>query len=336
MKRLLLSGIGGSIGIHTFGHIMYHTDWHVVGIDSFRHKGWTDRIAEDLKNHPERRERLTVVTHDLTAPFSPLLIKKIGPIDYIINMASMSDVFDSIHHSVPFVKNNIDLALNMLEYAKEVKPRAFIQISTDEVYGPSEAGQEFEEWSPILPSNPYSASKACQESLAIAYWRTYNVPIVIVNAVNNFGEMQSATKFPVIVQNKVANGEKVIIHGSKKDAGSRYYLHSRNFADALLFILKNLPPYLHIPGKVDRPDRYNIASDERIDNLQFAKTIASVMGKPLEYEFQDSATTRPGHDRHYGLSGKKLRDLGWKPPMSFEESLKNVIIWQQEHKEWIN
>lgn len=334
-KRVLLTGIAGSIGIHTFGHIMTNTDWHVVGIVSFKHKGMCDRIAEDLKNHPERVDRLTLITHDLTAPFSDLTVKKIGHIDYIINMASLSDVYDSIQNPVPFIYNNISIGLNMLEYARISKPQAFIQISTDETYGPTKKGERFEEWSPILPSNPYSASKACQEAMAIAYWRTYNVPVIITNTVNNFAEMQSKDKFPVIIQNKIAKGEKVIIHGSKEDIGARFYMHSRNFADGILFILNNLPAHIHEAGTTDRPDRYNITSDDEVNNLQLAQSIADVMGVPLDYEFQDSATTRPGHDKFYGLSGEKLKKLGWTPPVSFDESLTNVINWQKTHEEWI-
>lgn len=334
-KRLLLSGIAGSIGIHVFGHIMTNTDWDVVGIVSFRHKGMCDRIAEDLKNHPERVDRLTLITHDLSAPFSELTIKKIGHIDYVINMASLSDVYDSIKNPRYFIENNVALCLNMLEYARDIKPEVFIQISTDETTGPTRKGERHDEWDSILPSNPYSASKACQEAIAISYWRTYNVPIVITNTVNNFAEMQSHNKFPIIAQKKIAKGEKVIIHGKEGDVGARFYLHSRNFADALVFILKNLQPYLHKEGEVDRPDKYNITSDDEVDNLQLAQKIANIMGKPLEYEFQDSATTRPGHDKFYGLSGEKLKKLGWVPPVSFDESLTNVIKWQQQHEEWL-
>lgn len=335
-KRLLLTGISGSIGVHCLAHILHNTDWELVGLDSFAHKGFSDRLHEVVKDHPDWNNRWSVITHDLSAPISQKTINKIGKIDYVINMASLSDVWDSIQDPVPFVKNNVALSLNMLEYARAVKPEAFIQISTDETVGPTEEGQRHSEWDPILPSNPYSSSKACQEAITTAYWRTYNVPVIITNTVNNFGEMQSPAKFPVIAQKKIAAGEKVIIHGKEGDVGSRYYLHSRNFADALIFLLKNVSPHLHEEGTVDRPDKFNITSEEQIDNLQFAQTIAQIMDKELIYEFQDSATTRPGHDKHYGLDGTKLRDLGWKQPLSFEESLKNTVQWQQEHPEWIS
>jgi dTDP-glucose 4,6-dehydratase len=335
MTKLLLTGIGGSIGCHTLAHVMHNTDWEVVGIDSFRHKGLTDRVEETLRNYPNWRSRVNIYTHDLTAPISPLLANKIGPVDHIINMASLSDVEASIQNPDNFILNNVLLVLSVLNYAREAKPKTFIQISTDEVYGPSGEGQGHKEWSPILPSNPYSASKAAQEAIAISYWRSYGVPLIIVNTMNNFGEMQQAKKFPAIIQTKVTKGEKVTIHGNEKDIGSRFYLHSRNHADALLFILQNTTPYLHHSGAIDRPDRYNIVGDKRINNLELAKMIAGMLGKELHYELIDFHAGRPGHDRHYGLDGSKLAALGWKSPLSLEESLKKTLQWTQRHPEWL-
>lgn len=337
-KRVLLTGIGGSIATHFLAHFFHKTDWDIVGIDSFRHKGWTDRVVEVMKEHPEWDPRLTVFTHDLTAPFSPLLIEKIGKIDYIISMASLSDVEASIQNPVPFIENNVDLTLNLLEFARIVRPQAFVQISTDEVYGAIETQDSLrmKEWARILPSNPYAASKACQEAIAISYWRTYDVPVIITNTMNNFGELQQPSKFPAMVQRMVEKGETVTIHGEMDgQIGSRSYIHSRNFADAILFILTNTKPHMHEPLKSDEPDRYNIAGDRQLTNLELAQLIAELMGKELKYVIKDSHTARPGHDPHYGLDSTKLYDLGWKPPMSFEESLKNVINWQKANQDWM-
>ncbi len=336
VKKVLLTGIGGSIGIHTLSQIMKNTDWDVVGIDSFRHKGWCDRVACHLENHPQDKERLKIITHDLSASFSELTKKKIGHIDYIINMASLSDVEASNQEPVPFVKNNIDLVLNMLEYAREIKPEVFIQISTDEVYGPTTGKNDgYKEWDAKIPSNPYAASKSCQEELCIAWWRAFGVPLIITNTMNNFGEMQSASKYPVMVQKWLAKDEEIIIHGDKDGIGSRSYIHSQNFANALIYILENTKPYLHKPGEVDRPDRYHIAGDKQVDNLELAQMMAGLMNKDLKYKIVDFHSTRPGHDKHYGLNAEKIASLGWKSPVSFEESLSNCIKWQQEHKEWV-
>jgi dTDP-glucose 4,6-dehydratase len=335
-KRLLITGIGGSIGCHMLAHFMHNTDWEVVGIDSFRHKGWTDRVRAMFDSHPDWVERTTIITHDLVAPFSEILEKKIGHIDYILALASLSDVEASIHDPVTFIRNNTDLTTNILEYARRAKPESFIQFSTDEVYGPTPDKETvYDEWAPIVPSNPYAASKACQEAIAISYWRTYAVPVVITNTMNNFGEMQQSSKFPVMVQKAIRDGKKITVHGVPGDIGSRSYIHSRNAADAILFILRNLPPHIHEDGKADKPDRYNIAGDRQLDNLELVSLIGDIMGKTPDVELVGHSSTRPGHDKHYGLTRTKLENAGWTPPLSFEESLKNTIEWQTEHPEWI-
>lgn len=336
-KRVLLTGIGGSIAVHFLAHIFTNTNWEIVGIDSFRHKGWTDRVNVMLEAHPDWRERLTIICHELTAPFSPLMVEKIGHIDYLISMASLSDVEASIQNPVPFIKNNIDLTLTLLEYARIAKPEVFVQISTDEVYGAvaSKYDDLRKEWDPIVPSNPYAASKAAQEAIAISYWRTYGVPVILTNTMNNWAELQQSSKFPSMVQRKIAASKRVQIHGKPGEIGSRSYIHSRNFADAVLYIIKNFPPHLHEPNTPDKPDRYNIAGDVQLDNLELAQWIAKFMGKELDYEFVDTHTTRPGHDLHYGLDMTKLKNLGWKAPLTSEESLKNVVEWQMEHPEWL-
>ena len=335
-KRVLLTGIAGSIGIHTLSQIMKNTDWEVVGIDSFRHKGWCDRLTHHFKDHPQDVPRTEIITHDLIAPFSELTKKKIGKVDYIINMASLSDVEESNQNPVPFVRNNIDLVLNMLEYAREVKPEAFIQISTDEVYGPTTGKDDgYTEWASKIPSNPYAASKSCQEELCIAWWRAFGVPLIITNTMNNFGEMQSASKFPVIIQKTIEAGEELTIHGDEEGIGSRSYIHSQNFANALIFLLNNTKPHIHKPSAVDKPDRYHIAGDKQVDNLELAQMIAGLMDKPLKYKLVDWHKTRPGHDKHYGLNADKIKNLGWSSPVSFEDSLKNTVEWQKSHSEWI-
>lgn len=338
-KKVLLTGCSGSIGIHFLAHIMHNTDWEVVGVDSFRHRGFSDRLMEVTQNHPDWWSRIKIITHDLTTPFSELTKKKIGHIDYIISMASLSDVEASIQEPVPFFQNNVSLILHLLEYARQIKPEIFLQISTDEVYGPTTSKNDgYEEWATLIPSNPYAASKAAQEMACIAWWRAFGIGLIIVNTMNNFGEMQSPSKYPVMIQKAIANDETINIHHIDGEVGSRSYIHSRNFADAVIFLIQNTKPTLHVPGAVDKPDKYHIAGDKQVDNLELATLIKEKMGvkTPLKYEMQDVHSTRPGHDPHYGLNCNKIKQLGWKSPVSFEESLENTIRWQTEHEEWIS
>jgi dTDP-glucose 4,6-dehydratase len=334
MKHVLVTGCGGSIGCHVMYHLLARTNWNITGIDSFRHKGLTDRLSAEIYQSP----RVRIFTHDLTAPISKILTNKIGQLDYIINLAAISDVDVSLDDPAYAIKTNVDVMLNMVEYVRHrLYPQpVFLHVSTDECYGPVEEGMMHQEWDPIVPSNPYSASKACQEAIGISSWRSYGLPLIIVNIYNNFGEMQNPAKFPIIVQRKVRANEPVGIHTfGLGDYGSRYYLHSRNAADAMLFILENTTPFQHVPGRVDKPDRYNITDGVRIDNLEMAQLIAKFMGKPLLYEELDCRYNRPGHDRAYGLDGTKLFTLGWRPPLPFEESLRRVVEWYKQHPEWL-
>jgi len=334
--KVLLTGAGGSIGVHMLDHIMINTDWEVLGIDSFRHKGYFDRVAQTLDHNPDWKKRYSSMTHDLTAPFSFRQIEDMGKIDYIINLASRADVWESVEDPVPFVRNNVDLMLNMLELARELKPKSFIQFSTDEVYGPAEVGQGHPEWGTLVPSNPYSGSKAAQEMIAISYWRSYGVPLIITNTMNNFGQFQGASKYPVIIQKKLMADEEITVHSASDGTlGTRFYIHSRNVADAVLFILKNLPPHTHQAGEIDKPDRYNIVGDAQIDNLELVKIIARLMGREPKYKLVDFHSDQPGHDLHYGLDGSKLAESGWISPVPFEESLQATIDWQLEHPKWI-
>lgn len=338
--RVFLTGAGGFIGSHVLEHILARTDWELTVTDSFRHKGRCDRIARILDEAPDVSYwsgRVRVITHDLAAPFTARQVSGLGEIDLLIAMASQSHVDRSLEDPVPFVRNNVDVILNTLELARTVRPRMVIVISTDEVYGPVIPGVAHREWSPVIPSNPYAASKAAQEAIATSYWRAYGLPVVIVNCMNLFGEMQDPEKFVPMTIGKVARGELVQVHGVPGDIGTRHYLHARNLADALCFIAEALPATRYGTGEdlIPRPDRYNIAGPEPVSNLALAQMIADIAGRPLRYELIDFHSARPGHDPHYGLDPSKLAALGWDPPVTFTESLERAVRWTLKHPEWL-
>lgn len=333
MKRVLLTGASGFFGSHLLRHLLMNTDWEFVCPCSWQHKGTPERILQALDGQDTKR--VTVITHDLEAPFTETTKKRMGKIDIVLNIASNSHVDRSITNPGEFIIGNNLLAYNMLEYAREVKPEVFLQFSTDEVYGVAPDGVDHPEWSPIVPSNPYSASKAGQEATAISYWRTFGVPVIITNTMNLFGQTQDSEKYVAQLIRKIKNDETVTVHGRDGWIGSRFYLHARNGADAVLYILKNLPPKHYEEGVTMLPDRYNIVGDVELDNLSLAKTVARLMGKELKYKLEDFHSTRPGHDRRYALDGTKLRTLGWEAPHSFEDSLKQTIEWTLKHPNWL-
>lgn len=344
-KRVLFTGHGGFVGHHCLEYFLENTDWELICIDSFRHKGTCRRVVE-VANNP----RVKTFRHDLTAPFDDALTNLIferqidssgriiqKPIHYIINMASESAVERSTHDPVSCLRNNYELQINMLEFARRCdRLELFIQISTDEVYGEAPPDSAHKEWDVILPSNPYAASKAAQEALAISYWRTYNLPIVITNCMNLIGERQDPEKFlPKIIQ-KLALNEELSIYGDASYIGSRVYLHAKNLADALMFISKKPPTrYAACQPCAARPDRYNVCGDTEINNLELAQLVAKIVDKELKYKLVPSESARPGYDRRYALDGSKLAALGWVAPIDFEASIERIVRWTLDNPHWI-
>lgn len=349
--RYLITGAGGFAGHHFLEHALRTTDAEVVATDSFEHKGKMSRITDVLNGPWSWLSRVSVITHNLVAPFSRQELLRMGDIDYIVAYASESHVDRSIDDPVPFVRNNVDIALQTMELARILKPRAVAWVSTDEVYGPvtDRNVKGLAEWAPILPSNPYSASKAAQEAICTSYWRTYGVPVVLFNCMNMIGERQDAEKFVPLVIQKVLAGEQVDIHlaGDLHGdlTGTRHYLHARNLADAIIHVFNSdigMYPFHKKAGTypgtytgTQRPDRYNIATDTRLSNLAMATLVAQYAGCELNYRLVDAHSVRPGHDAHYGLNASKIAKLGWTPPVLFEESLEKTVHWTLDHPEWL-
>lgn len=338
-KRILITGIDGFVGHHTFEHIMKNTDWTVVGVDSLtkEHKGDSLRLSQVLEVHPEWRARLVKHRINLSGHISHRVADVVGEVDYVLNIASRSHVDDSITDPVPFVTDNVALALAMGEYARITKPKKFIQCSTDEVFGPAIGEEQHTEWLPFKPSNPYAASKASQNAILYSYWRTYEVPLMITHCMNMFGERQDPEKYIPMCIAKIQRGEELTIHGKEGDIGSRMYLHCRNLADAWLYMLREINPVMYEDDhtKHQEPLAMNIAGQVEMDNLELADLIAAHLGKELKYKLVDFHSARPGHDRRYALDSTKIRQAGWSESLSFEETIEKTIQWTVEHPEWM-
>jgi dTDP-glucose 4,6-dehydratase len=219
--------------------------------------------------------------------------------------------------------------VHLLEFARKCsKLQLFFYFSTDEVYGPALNDKLFKEDERHNPTNPYSASKSAAEQICVAYGNTYNIPIIIINVMNAFGERQHVEKFIPKVIKQILNGETVLIHSypDKETSGSRFYIHARNIAHAVLFLINN--------GKIG--ESYNLTGEKEVSNLEMAEIIAKVLKKPLKFELVDFHSSRPGHDLRYGLDGSKMNDMGWKMPLSFNDSLSKTILWTIENQKWLN
>ena len=326
-KTILITGGCGFIGHHFVEHVFINTDWNIIVIDklSYASNGFERlRDTEILDT-----ERIKVFTCDLILPLSDGVIKEIGNIDYIVHMAAETHVDNSIKNPKLFLDNNIQSTYNLLEYARNHLPnlKTFFYFITDEVFGPALNGKLFKEWDRHKPTNPYSASKSAAEQICIAYENTYNIPLMIVNVMNAFGERQHVEKFIPLCIKKIMNNEKIFIHSypDKKTSGTRFYIHGRNIASAILFLIKN--------GK--QGEKYNISGEKEVSNLEMAQMIAKFMDKELIYEMVDFHSTRPGHDLRYGLDGSKLFDMGFSLPLNFEESLQKTVNWTLKNQKWL-
>jgi dTDP-glucose 4,6-dehydratase len=343
--RVLLTGAGGFVGHHTLEHLLKTTDWEVVVTDSFRHKGYSSRLRAVFEANPDKVGRVTVVTHDLRTPIDVVTAEQLGQFDVIINNASESHVDRSLIEPRHFIENNVAIATTMLDYARtQTDLKMFIQVSTDEVYGPAKNGSSHPEYDPILPSNPYSASKAAQEAIAIAYWRSYDVPVVLSNTMNIFGERQDVEKFIPKTISCFLKAEQMPVHGAVADgkfkSGSRFYLHARNQADALVHVAKHAHEHpIRFSEGVERPHRFHVGGEREVANDEMAIMIAEYMGinvhmwEPVQQV--DVGTTRPGHDLRYALDRKTLEEWGWVPPVPFEASLRKVVAWTLNNQEWL-
>lgn len=334
VKKVLVTGIAGFIGHHICEHLLKNTDWEIIGLDKLNYASDGFNKLKDINAMPN--DRVKVFAVDLTKPISVGVAQEIGEVDYIIHLAAESHVDRSITDPVPFVQNNINSTLYFLEYARTLKGlKRFIYFSTDEVFGTAPEGINYKEGDRFNCGNPYSASKGGAECLCQAYANTYKLPIVITNTMNVIGERQHSEKYvPKIIQ-CVRDGERLTIHSSadKKTTGKRHYIHARNVADALVFILTETTETLdNIYSSIGR---FNIVGEVEYDNLELANSIAEILEKPLKYELVDFHSSRPGHDLRYALDGTKMEELGWKHPKTFTESLIKTVMWSLKNDKWL-
>lgn len=339
-KRVLITGGAGFIAHHVIERILRTTDWEIVSLDRLDFSGNLNRLADMMQDIPQdQKGRLKIVWHDLKAEINPLTAAMIGDINIVLHLAAGSHVDRSIEFPMEFVMDNVVGTTNLLQYARTLPNLdRFVYFSTDEVFGPAPEGVNYAEYDRYNSTNPYSASKAAAEEICVAFENTYKLPIVVTHTMNVFGERQHPEKFIPMVIQKARDGEVVTVHSdpTKTFAGSRHYIHAKDVADGLMFILENLQDYKHTGdyGGAKCP-KFNLVGPEEIDNLTLAKMIAGAVGKELVYEMTDFHSSRPGHDLRYALSGDLLKSLGWEPKIKFSERVKEVVEWTLINTRWL-
>lgn len=326
MSVILVTGGAGFIGHHFVEHVLRNTDHELVLLDRLDTSGNLNRLTE-IKGWDKYKTRCKFFYHDLRAEISSQLRGQIGKVDYIVHMAAATHVDRSITDPLDFVYNNVVATAHILEYARNTDITKMVYFSTDEVFGPAPEGVKYKEWDRYKSGNPYSATKAGGEELCLAYHNTYGLPIMISHTMNVIGERQHPEKFVPMTINNVNQGRKVIIHADRTRTipGSRFYIHARNVADAVTFLL----------DKGEAGDKYNIVGEREVNNLELAQMIAWVLGRYLYYDFVDFHSCRPGHDLRYALDGNKMKSMGWEPPIVFEESLGRTVKWTLDNQQWL-
>lgn len=340
-KTVLITGGAGFIAHHVIDKILRDTNWNIVSLDRLDISGNLNRLYDMLQDHDKDTvsQRLRVIFHDLRAEINSQIVQDIGHVDIILHLAAGSHVDRSIIYPMEFVQDNVIGTVNTLDYARKNHPNLekFVYFSTDEIFGVAPIGVSYKEYDRYNSTNPYSASKAAGEEFCVAYENTYKMPIIVTHTMNVFGERQHPEKFIPATIKKVRDGERVIIHAdpSRTHAGTRMYIHAKDVADGLMFIL-NLKEYKHTGdyGHAHCP-KFNLVGTEEIDNLTLARMIASAVGKELIYEMTDFHTSRPGHDLRYALDGSLLKNLGWEPKIKLSERITDMVHWTLNNKRWL-
>jgi len=342
-KRVLITGGAGFIGHHVIDMFLKKTDWEIISLDRLDYSGNLNRLDNVVRHYPsEVRKRVKIVWHDLKAEIAEINRNLIGDVNIILHLAASSHVDRSISHPMEFVMDNTIGTVHLLNYARTLKNlERFIYFSTDEIFGIAPNGVAYKERDRYNSTNPYSASKAAAEEFCVAYENTYKLPIFITHTMNVFGERQHPEKFIPMCIRKIRDGEKIYIHSdhTKTIPGSRFYIHGKDVADAMYFLLHLDEDQLK---KIYEPDfggakcpKFNVVGKEEIDNLSLVNHIANAVGKDSVYELVDFHSSRPGHDLRYALSGEYMKELGWEPKYTLEERIKEVVDWSLENKEWI-
>ena len=338
MKKVLITGGAGFIAHHLIYYIIKNTDWQIISLDRLDFSGNLNRLKSIMTDmSPSDKKRIKIVFHDLKAEISPWIINEIGDVNYILHLAAGSHVDRSIDFPMEFVLDNVVGTVNILEFAKKQKQlEKFIYFSTDEVFGPAPVGVDYKENDRYNSTNPYSASKAGGEELAVAYENTYGLPVIITHTMNVFGQRQHPEKFIPMCIRKIRDNDVVNIHAdkTKQTPGSRHYIHAEDVADAIYFLLKQNHKVHHDYGGAKCP-KFNIVGSEELNNLELAQIIADSQSKKLKYELVDFHSSRPGHDLRYSLCGNKMKDMGWIPKIKLTERIKQVVDWSLNNNTWI-
>ena len=316
--KIVVTGGAGFIGS---GFVRYflkqRADGEVINFDLLTYAG-NLRNVEEVASDP----RYKFIRGDIANPEDVQKVFHGRTIDAIVNFAAETHVDRSIEDSLPFVRTNVLGTQCLLDHARKYGVKRFVQISTDEVYGSLGPTGAFSETSPIEPSSPYSASKAASDLLALSYFKTYGLPVVITRCSNNYGPYQFPEKLiPLMIMNAM-DDKPLPVYGDGKNV--REWIFTDEHSRAVLMALER-----GTPGEV-----YNVGSGYEMPNIDVVREILRLLGKPdslIKY-----VKDRPGHDRRYAIDCSKIaREWNWSAEISFSEGLRQTIDWYKTRQDWI-
>ncbi len=317
MKNILVTGGAGFIGSNFINHILKkRDDYFIVNLDKLTYAG----NLENLKDSDGKKTYRFVKGDICNKELVDYLFNKYK-IKYVVNFAAESHVDRSILGSGIFYTTNVIGTNVLLEASRRYEIEKFLQISTDEVYGSLGSEGKFSEATPLSPNSPYSSSKAAADMMALSFYHTYGLPVVVTRCSNNYGQFQFPEKLiPLMIINAL-NDKKLPVYGDGLNVRDWIYVIDHNMAANL--VLEK--------GKIG--EVYNIGADNEMPNIGIVKLILKHLGK--SEDLIQYVKDRPGHDRRYAINSDKLQnELGWKPQYSFEQAISKTIDWYVKHKDW--
>ncbi len=333
MKRLLLTGGCGFIGSHLARHVLANKDWQVVVLDRLDSAGNQSRLRDCFERWPDR---IALVHHDLRAAINDVVgidlmtggnRWEFAQFDYVAHLAAGSHVERSCKAPIEFVLDNVLGTANLLEFVRlnaAVKDDGrTLYFGTDEQFGSAPPGVSFKPWSRFNGLNPYAATKAGGDALAVAWAHTYSMPVVLTRSGNAFGPGQDGEKFIPIATKKILNDESVPVHAVGGVPCSRLYVYVENVCSATLHVLQH---GTLLDGS-DESGRYNITASEEISNVRLVASVGEILGKAARYHLVENPPGRLRPDLRYSISGEELTAIGWEPKVSFHSGLERTVAW---------
>jgi len=313
-KIVLVTGGAGFIGSNFIHYWLreYPGD-RIINLDKLTYAGNLDNL-KDIEN----RENYRFVKGDIAdrAVVEELFKEKF---DLVVNFAAETHVDRSIGDPDDFIKTDIYGTYILLEESRRRGVGLFIQISTDEVYGSVEEGFS-RETDPLMPRNPYAASKAGADRLAYSYFATYGVPVIITRASNNFGSYQYPEKvIPLFVTNALDN-QPLPLYGDGLNVRDWLYVEDHCRAIDTL------------ASRGERGEVYNIGGGNLLTNRELTAKILDYLNRSPD--LVKRVRDREGHDRRYALDSEKIIGLGWKRVADFEKELGETIKWYRQNRWW--